>query len=129
MAADAGARIADRCGEGALAARWRVAAEEIRQDVLDNAVDERGVFTQHYATKALDASVLRIPLVGFLPGSDERVHNTVHAICGELTEEEMVLRYRVESTEDGLRGEEGTFTICSFWLVWARNGVKMIPVP
>ena len=87
--------------------------------MLANAVDERGVFTQHYNTKALDASVLLIPLVGFLPPDDERVRNTVLAIADELTEEEMVLRYRVDETEDGLSGEEGTFTICSFWLVSA----------
>ncbi|GLP75540.1 hypothetical protein TUM20983_26500 [Mycobacterium antarcticum] len=127
MAADAGARMADRRGEDALAAQWRTAAEEIRDDVLCNAVDERGVFTQHYATKALDASVLLIPLLGFLPGSDERVRNTVHAIIDELTEDEMVLRYRVEDTEDGLAGEEGTFTICSFWLVSALVAIGELP--
>jgi GH15 family glucan-1,4-alpha-glucosidase len=119
MAADAGARIAKRQGEKALAERWRIAAEEIRDDVLANGVDERGVFTQHYETKALDASALLIPLVGFLPPSDERVRNTVHAILDELTEDEMVLRYRVQDTEDGLSGEEATFAICSFWLVSA----------
>ena len=119
VAADAGARIAEVRGEDELAARWRAAAEEIRADVLANAVDERGVFTQHYDTKALDASVLLIPLFGFLPPSDERVRNTVLAIADELTEDEMVLRYRVDETEDGLSGEEGTFTICSFWLVSA----------
>ena len=102
-----------------MAARWRTAAEEIRDDVLANAVDERGVFTQHYATKALDASVLLISRLGFLPASDDRIRNTVHAIAEELTEDDMVLRYRVEDTEDGLSGEEGTFTICSFWLVSA----------
>ena len=127
MAADAGARIADRRGEKDLAARWRTAAEEIRDDVLANAVDARGVFTQHYDTKALDASVLLIPLLGFLPGSDERVRNTVHAIMDELTEDEMVLRYRVEDTEDGLAGEEGTFTICSFWLVSALVAIGELP--
>ena len=119
VAADAGARIAEVRGEDELAARWRAAAEEIRADVLANAVDERGVFTQHYDTKALDASVLLIPLFGFLPPSDERVRNTVLAIADELTEDEMVLRYRVDETDDGLSGEEGTFTICSFWLVSA----------
>ncbi|KZS66303.1 glycosyl hydrolase family 15 [Mycobacterium kansasii] len=119
MAADAGARIAEVRGEDTIAARWRTAAEEIRADVLANAVDERGVFTQHYHTKALDASVLLIPLLGFLPASDERVRNTVLAIADELTEDDMVLRYRLDETEDGLRGKEGTFTICSFWLVSA----------
>ncbi len=119
VAADAGARIAAVRGESDLAARWRAGAEEIRADVLANGVDERGVFTQHYETKALDASVLLIPLVRFLPATDERVRNTVLAIAEELTEEEMVLRYRLDETEDGLSGEEGTFTICSFWLVSA----------
>ncbi len=127
MAADAGARIAGRRGEAALATRWRTAAEEIRDDVLCNAVDGRGVFTQHYDTKALDASVLLIPLLGFLPGSDERVRNTVHAVMDELTEDEMVLRYRVEDTEDGLAGDEGTFTICSFWLVSALVAIGELP--
>lgn len=119
MAADSGARIAAVRGEHGLARTWRAAAEEIRADVLANAVDGRGVFTQHYHTKALDASVLLIPLLGFLPPSDERVRNTVLAIADELTEEEMVLRYRTDETEDGLNGKEGTFTICSFWLVSA----------
>jgi GH15 family glucan-1,4-alpha-glucosidase len=77
------------------------------------------VFCQHYDTKALDASALLIPLVGFLPPDDPRVRATVLAIADELTEEEFVLRYRVDETDDGFAGEEGTFTICSFWLVSA----------
>jgi len=119
VAADAGARLADGRGEKKLAAEWRTAAEQIRADVLAHAVDERGVFTQHYGGKALDASVLLIPLLRFLPADGERVRNTVLAIANELTEDELVLRYRVGETEDGLTGEEGTFTICSFWLVSA----------
>jgi len=119
VAADAGARLADGRGEKKLAAEWRTAAEQIRADVLAHAVDERGVFTQHYGGTALDASVLLIPLLRFLPADDERVRNTVLAIANELTEDELVLRYRVGETEDGLTGEEGTFTICSFWLVSA----------
>ncbi len=119
VAADAGARLAEGRGEKKLAAQWRTAAEQIRADVLAHAVDERGVFTQHYGGKALDASVLLIPLLRFLPPDDQRVRNTVLAIADQLTEDEMVLRYRVDETEDGLTGEEGTFTICSFWLVSA----------
>jgi GH15 family glucan-1,4-alpha-glucosidase len=118
-AADAGARLADGRDDGKLAARWRSAAEEIRQDILDNALDERGVFTQHYGTTALDASTLLIPLIGFLPPDDPRVRNTVLAIADELTEDQLVLRYRVDETDDGLVGAEGAFTICSFWLVSA----------
>jgi alpha,alpha-trehalase len=77
------------------------------------------VFIQHYGSPALDASVLLIPLVRFLPPDDPRVRATVLAIAEELTVDGMVLRYRTEETDDGLRGEEGTFTICSFWLVSA----------
>ncbi|MFP5347670.1 MAG: glycoside hydrolase family 15 protein, partial [Actinomycetes bacterium] len=69
--------------------------------------------------KALDASVLLIPLMGFLPGDDPRIRATVLAIADELTEDGLVLRYRVHETDDGLQGEEGTFAICSFWLVSA----------
>ena len=119
MAADSGARLAAGRGEVKLAQQWREAAEEIRADVVEHALDARGVFTQHYGTTALDASVLLIPLLGFLPGDDERVRATVLAVADELTEDGLVLRYRVDHTEDGLSGEEGTFTICSFWLVSA----------
>jgi GH15 family glucan-1,4-alpha-glucosidase len=96
-----------------------MAADEIRQDILEHGVDERGVFTQHYETKALDASLLLAPLVRFLPPDDPRIVATVNAIADELTEHGMVLRYRTEETDDGFAGEEGSFTICSFWLVSA----------
>ena len=74
---------------------------------------------QHYDTDALDASTLLAPLFGFLPGTDERMRNTVDAIAQELTENGFVLRYRTDETDDGLSGKEGTFLICSFWLVSA----------
>jgi GH15 family glucan-1,4-alpha-glucosidase len=119
VAADRGARLAGLRDEPELVARWRAAADEIRDDVLANGVDERGVFTQHYDTTALDASVLLIPLLGFLPPTDERVRATVLAIAEELTVDGLVLRYRTAETDDGLQGEEGTFVICSFWLVTA----------
>ena len=77
------------------------------------------MFVQHYETEALDASVLLMPLVRFLPPDDERIRDTVLAIADELTEDGLVLRYRVDETDDGFSGEEGTFTICSFWLVSA----------
>jgi GH15 family glucan-1,4-alpha-glucosidase len=77
------------------------------------------VFCQHYETRALDASALLIPLLGFLPPDDPRVRATVLAIADELSEDELILRYRADETDDGFSGEEGTFTICSFWLVSA----------
>jgi GH15 family glucan-1,4-alpha-glucosidase len=119
VAADRGARLAEMREELEYAARWQSAADEIRNDMIENALDDRGVFCQHYDTDALDASVLLIPLVRFLPPEDERVRNTVLAIAEELTQHGLVLRYRTEETDDGLKGQEGTFTICSFWLVSA----------
>ena len=123
VAIDRGARLAELREDWQLAARWRAAADEIHADICANALDSRGVFTQHYDTDALDASILLMPLVRFLPPEDERVRATVLAIADELTEDGLVLRYRVEETDDGLAGEEGTFTICSFWLVSALTEI------
>jgi GH15 family glucan-1,4-alpha-glucosidase len=123
VAVDRGARLADRIGDEERLERWPKIAEEIREDILDKGVSDRGVFRQHYETDALDASTLLVPLVRFLPPEDERVINTVKAIRDELTEYGLVLRYRVDQTDDGLHGEEGTFTICSFWLVSALSEI------
>jgi GH15 family glucan-1,4-alpha-glucosidase len=119
VAADRGARLAELREDLDRAMRWRSAADEIHADICENAIDERGVFTQHYDTDALDASVLLMPLLRFLPPDDKRIRATVHAIAEELTEDGLVLRYKVQQTDDGLRGDEGTFAICSFWLVSA----------
>jgi GH15 family glucan-1,4-alpha-glucosidase len=119
VAVDRGARLARMRDEDGLAAEWDDAAAEIHADICSNALDDRGVFTQHYGTAALDASVLLMPLFGFLPTSDPRIRDTVLAVADELTDDDLVLRYRVKETDDGLLGEEGTFTICSFWLVSA----------
>ena len=105
--------------EAELAGRWHEAAGEIHDDVCANGTDARGVFVQHYDTTALDASLLLLPLVRFLPPSDPRIRATVDAIAEELTVDGLVLRYRTDETDDGLFGQEGTFTICSFWLVSA----------
>ena len=119
VAVDRGVRLARARGEGERAERWQVEAERIRADILANGVSDRGVFRQHYGTDELDASTLLISLVRFLPTDDERVRATVLAIAEELTEGGLVLRYRVDRTDDGLSGVEGTFSICSFWLVSA----------
>jgi len=123
VACDRGARLALLREDEARAERWQTAADEISADILERGVDERGVFVQHYDTTALDASVLLVPLVRFLPPEDERVRATVLAIADELTVDGLVLRYRVEETDDGLHGEEGTFAICSFWLVSALSEI------
>jgi GH15 family glucan-1,4-alpha-glucosidase len=123
VAADRGARLARLRGDTGRATRWQRAADEIHADVCTHGTDDRGVFCQHYGTTSLDASALLIPLVGFLPPDDHRVRATVLAIADELTEDDLVLRYRVEETDDGFTGEEGSFTICSFWLVSALTEI------
>jgi GH15 family glucan-1,4-alpha-glucosidase len=119
VACDRGARLARLREDDEHVDRWQAAADQIKADVLAHGVDKRGVFTQHYDTDALDASLLLLPLVRFLPPDDERIVNTIHAIANELTEDSLVLRYRTDETDDGLSGKEGTFTICSFWMVSA----------
>jgi GH15 family glucan-1,4-alpha-glucosidase len=123
VALDRGMRLARERGDSASAERWEYEADAIREDILDRGVSDRGVFRQHYETDALDASTLLIPLVRFLPPDDERVRATVMAIHDELTEHGFVLRYKVEETDDGLSGKEGTFVICSFWLVSALSEI------
>jgi alpha,alpha-trehalase len=119
VAAARGADLAEERGDEERAKRWRAGAEKIKAEILAKGVSDRGVFRQHYKTDDLDASLLLLPIMGFLPPDDERVKATVLAIADELTKDGLVLRYRVEGTDTGFEGEEGTFTICSFWLVSA----------
>ena len=119
VAAARGAHLAEERGDSERAKRWGAGAEKIKAEVLDKGVSGKGVFRQHYKTDDLDASLLLLPIMGFLPPDDERVKATVLAIADELTKDGLVLRYRVEGTDTGFSGEEGTFTICSFWLVTA----------
>ena len=123
VAMDRGARLAERRGHVEQVEEWQALADEIHEDILNRGVDKRGVFRQHYETDALDASSLLVPLLRFLGPEDERVRATVMAIREELTEGGLVLRYRTDSTDDGLDGEEGTFLICSFWLVSALSEI------
>ena len=123
VALDRGARLAERRGEDEQAQRWQLLADEIKGDVLQRGVDARGVFRQHYDTDALDASNLLVGLLRFLPSDHESVRATVMATREELTENGLVLRYRTEETDDGQSGEEGTFLICSFWLVSALSEI------
>jgi alpha,alpha-trehalase len=119
VAMDRAAKLAEIRGDPSRCEAWRATAEEIRADILEHGVSERGVLRQHYETDALDASNLLAGIFGFLPGSEPVMRNTVLAIADELTDDGYVLRYRTEETDDGLSGKEGTFLICSFWLVSA----------
>jgi GH15 family glucan-1,4-alpha-glucosidase len=119
-ACDRGARLAELRQEDELANRWQAVADEIKEDVLANALDDRGVFTMHYETTELDASALLIPLVRFLPSDDYRIRNTVFAIADELTEEGYVLRHRPrDGRPDHVAAAGEAFIACSFWLVSA----------
>ena len=119
VALDRAAKLAAIRQDDELEKTWAEAAEEVRADILEHGVSDRGVLRQHYDTDALDASTLLAGVFGFLPGTDERLHNTVDAISQELTEHGFVLRYVTDETDDGLSGKEGTFLICSYWLVSA----------
>ncbi|MFL6168190.1 MAG: glycoside hydrolase family 15 protein [Ornithinibacter sp.] len=119
VALDRAAKLAGIREDSELEKTWAAAAEEIRADILEHGVSDRGVLRQHYDTDALDASTLLAAVFGFLPGTDERLRATVDAISTDLTENGYVLRYVTGETDDGLSGKEGTFLICSFWLVSA----------
>jgi GH15 family glucan-1,4-alpha-glucosidase len=124
VALDRGARMARRFGnDDEEAERWAGIADEIRAEILDRGVSDRGVMRQHYDTDALDASNLLAPLHRFLPPDHYVIRNTVLAIADELTDHGLVLRYKVDETDDGLSGVEGTFAICSFWLVSALSEI------
>jgi GH15 family glucan-1,4-alpha-glucosidase len=119
VALDRAAKLAGIRGDPGLEKAWRATADEIHADILEHGVSARGVLRQHYDTDSLDASTLLAAVFGFLPANDERMRATVLAISEELTEHGFVLRYRTDETDDGLSGKEGTFLICSFWLVSA----------
>jgi alpha,alpha-trehalase len=119
VALDRASTLAVIRGDPTKAAKWRATADEIRADILAHGVSSRKVLRQHYETDALDASTLLAGSFGFLAHDDKRLRNTVLAVADELTENGFVLRYRTNETDDGLSGREGTFVICSFWLVSA----------
>jgi len=119
VAMDRGAAMARTRHDHERAERWGRAADDLKAEILDKGVDQRGRFRQHYGNDELDASLLLIPILGFLSPDDERVRATVLGIADELTEDGLVLRYKVDTTDTGFAGKEGTFTICSFWLVTA----------
>ncbi len=119
VAMDRAAKLAAMRGDGELEHAWQASAEQIKTDILERGLTKGGVLRQHYETDALDASTLLAALFGFLSSDDERLRASVLAIAEELTEDGFVLRYRTEETDDGLSGKEGSFLICSFWLVSA----------
>ncbi len=119
VAMDRAAKLAGIRGDPVQQKTWAATADEIRADIMAHGVSDRHVLRQHYETDSLDASTLLAAIFGFLPGGDATLRATVLAIADELTDDGFVLRYRTDETDDGLSGREGTFLICSFWLVSA----------
>ncbi len=119
VAMDRASKLAEIRGDRDLTSTWRATADEVKADILEHGLTDGGVLRQHYATDALDASTLLAAVFGFLPKDDARLRASVLAIADDLTENGFVLRYRTGETDDGLSGKEGTFLICSFWLVSA----------
>jgi alpha,alpha-trehalase len=120
VALDRAIKLADQLGDYAKVSEWEAARDEIRDAVLERGWSEsRQAFAQSFDSDELDAAQLLMPILGFLPATDERMKSTIDAIADGLTEDGLVLRYRNEEglNADGLTGEEGTFVICSFWLV------------
>jgi GH15 family glucan-1,4-alpha-glucosidase len=117
VAFDRAARSVEEFGLEGPADKWRAMADEIKAEVLTKGFDEKkGAFVQHYGTDELDASLLMIPLVGFLPATDPKMRGTIEAIRNELTVDGFVLRYRTETSVDGLPPGEGVFLPCTFWM-------------
>jgi GH15 family glucan-1,4-alpha-glucosidase len=124
VAFDRAVRAVEEQGVEGPLEHWRSVRNEIHDDICRNAWDdELCAFTQFYGSGTLDASLLLIPLVGFLPGSDERARGTVEAIERDLCHDGFVLRYRTESDVDGLPQGEGCFLPCSFWLAEALAAI------
>jgi GH15 family glucan-1,4-alpha-glucosidase len=119
-ALDRAVKLAPLLGAYAKPDVWAAARDEIRAAILDRGWSEtRQAFAQSFDSDELDAAVLLMPIYGFLPATDPRMRSTIEAVARDLTEDGLVLRYRNEGglNADGLTGEEGTFVICSFWLV------------
>ncbi len=112
----------DREEQAAMVAHWKEVRDEIRQDILDKGFNkDLNSFTQSYGSNKLDASVLRMPLIGFLPGDDPRIIGTVNAIGDKLMHDGLILRYETAGRDDGLPPGEGAFLACSFWYASALH--------
>jgi GH15 family glucan-1,4-alpha-glucosidase len=119
VAADRAARTMEAWPDlGGPVERYRALRAEIHEDVCTKGFDaDRGTFTQYYGSRSLDAALLLIPQVGFLPPDDERVRGTLRAVQRELSVDGFVRRYDTDDEVDGVRGDEGAFLACSFWMV------------
>jgi pentatricopeptide repeat protein len=120
VAVERAVRMAQKRGLPADLVKWRRARDEIYHQIMDRGWhDERQAFVQHYETDVVDASLLLMPLVKFIAPTDPRWLSTLDVISDELVADSLVFRYNIAAAPDGLEGDEGTFSICSFWYVEA----------
>ncbi|HKG63969.1 MAG TPA: glycoside hydrolase family 15 protein, partial [Solirubrobacteraceae bacterium] len=120
VALDRAIALAPQLGEHARTAAWTRGRDELREAILTEGWSERRqAYAQSFGSDELDGAALLMPIYGFLPATDPRMRSTIDAIARDLNEDGLVLRYRAEEglNADGMTGEEGTFVICSFWLV------------
>jgi GH15 family glucan-1,4-alpha-glucosidase len=125
VALDRGIRLAERHGRPADINRWRTERDQIYEQVMARGFNPKvGAFTQHYGTEVLDSSLLLMPLMGFIAPQDPMWLSTLDAINRELVSDSLVYRYNPGASPDGLPGQEGTFSLCTFWYVdaLARSG-------
>jgi GH15 family glucan-1,4-alpha-glucosidase len=117
---DRAVRAVERHGLPGDVDTWREVRDRVRDEVMNEGYDaDRNSFTQHYATQEVDASLLMLPLIGFIDGQDPRMLGTIEAIEQDLMREGLLMRYRTQTGVDGLAGQEHPFLACSFWLVSA----------
>ncbi len=127
VAVDRGIKLAQSLGKPEKVSYWHKTAEQIRDDIMNKGWDtEKEAFTQHYDTAAMDASALLMPLFGFLPTSDKRMLSTINRTVAKLSHNGLLRRYSTDETDDGLKGSEGVFLWCSFWLV--RNFIRLAKI-
>ena len=128
VAFDRAILLAEQMNYKAPVGRWKAVKEALHQQICERGFSaKRDCFVQAYGSEELDASLLLMPLVGFLPGSDRRVQNTVEAIRRELMRDGLVMRYDTSKSPDGLPPGEGVFLACSFWMVSSLKAVGREP--
>jgi GH15 family glucan-1,4-alpha-glucosidase len=118
VALDRAIKLADRHGRPANSARWRTERDRVYEQIMSRGWNpERGTFTQRYGSDVLDAALLQMPQMGFIAGRDPMWLSTLDAMSDELVSDSLVYRYNPGASPDGLRGDEGTFSLCTFWYV------------
>jgi GH15 family glucan-1,4-alpha-glucosidase len=128
VAFDRAVQLAEQMNYKAPIEQWKAIREAIHAQICEKGFDpKRECFVQAYGSDGLDAALLLMPLVGFLPGSDRRVQNTVEAIRRELVRDGLVMRYDTATSQDGLPPGEGVFLACSFWMVSSLKAVGREP--